>query len=177
MSVLLSEEQALAPHEECYHRLLAQSLTEASELAEAHLKANSLTALYDGVLIPALILAENDARSEELDPEQQGLIHQQMLDIIEDVGELPPTPSKVAADVTVAEDTPPVRPVPAIRVRCLPARAYRDELAGIMLTQVLINRASKRKACPPRSPAANWSRTCAKHSPMRSASRSSLLRP
>nr|MBA3607858.1 GAF domain-containing protein [Chthoniobacterales bacterium] len=148
LSVLLSEEQALAPHEECYHRLLAQSLTEASELAEAHLKANSLTSLYDGVLIPALILAENDARSEELDPEQQGLIHQQMLDIIEDVGELPPTPSKVAADVTVAEDTPPVRPVPAIRVRCLPARAYRDELAGIMLTQVLIQQGIEAESLP-----------------------------
>lgn len=137
LSVLLSEEQALAPHEECYHRLLAQSLTEASELAEAHLKANSLTALYDGVLIPALILAENDARNEDLDAEQQATIHQQLHDIIEDLGTLPPVPSKVAADVTVAEDTPPLRPVPGIRVRCLPARAYRDELAGIMLTQVL----------------------------------------
>ena len=148
LSVLLSEEQALAPHEECYHRLLAQGLTEVSELAEAHLKANSLTALYDNVLVPALILAENDARNEELDREQQGLIHQQMLDIIEDVGELPPSPSKVAADVTVAEDTPPARPMPRVRVRCLPARAYRDELAGIMLTQVLNQQGFEAESLP-----------------------------
>src|SRR4249919_3034349 len=43
LSVLLSEEQALAPHEECYHRLLAFGLDEANDLAEAHVKANSLT--------------------------------------------------------------------------------------------------------------------------------------
>jgi predicted PurR-regulated permease PerM len=30
LSVLLSEEQALAPHEECYHRLLAFGLDEAN---------------------------------------------------------------------------------------------------------------------------------------------------
>jgi hypothetical protein len=34
LSVLLSEEQALAPHEECYHRLLAFGLDEANDLAE-----------------------------------------------------------------------------------------------------------------------------------------------
>ena len=52
LSVLLSEEQALAPHEECYHRLLAFGLNEANDLAEAYVKTNSLTSLYDSVLIP-----------------------------------------------------------------------------------------------------------------------------
>ncbi|HEV3099403.1 MAG TPA: AI-2E family transporter, partial [Candidatus Udaeobacter sp.] len=49
LSVLLSEEQALAPHEECYHRLLTFGLDEANDLAEAYVKANSLTSLYDSV--------------------------------------------------------------------------------------------------------------------------------
>src|SRR4029077_8983176 len=38
LSVLLSEEQALAPYEECYQRLLAVGLDEATELAESYVK-------------------------------------------------------------------------------------------------------------------------------------------
>ena len=52
LSVLLSEEQALAPHEECYHRLLAFGLDEANDLAGAYVKTNSLTSLYDSVPDP-----------------------------------------------------------------------------------------------------------------------------
>jgi hypothetical protein len=65
--LLLSEEQALAPHEECYHRLLAFGLDEANDLAEAYVKTNSLTSLYDSVLIPTVTLAEMDAQRDELD--------------------------------------------------------------------------------------------------------------
>ena len=46
LSVLLSEEQALAPHEECYHRLLAFGLDEANDLAEAYVKTKSHSLLF-----------------------------------------------------------------------------------------------------------------------------------
>ena len=59
-SFLLSDEQPLTPAEECYHRLLALGLNEASEMAEDYLKTNSLTALYDSVFIPVIIAAEID---------------------------------------------------------------------------------------------------------------------
>ncbi len=57
LSVLLSEEEALQPHEECYYRLLRLGLAEGSDFAENYQRANSLTALYDEVLIPVITLA------------------------------------------------------------------------------------------------------------------------
>jgi predicted PurR-regulated permease PerM/methylmalonyl-CoA mutase cobalamin-binding subunit len=137
LSVLLSEEQALAPHEECYHRLLAFGLDEAHDLAEAYVKTNSLTSLYDSVLIPTVTLAEVDAQRDELNAEHRSAIHRHIHDLIEDLGSAPPSKSQLEADKTVAEHTPfPLSP-PTCRVLCVPARAYRDELAGAMLVQLL----------------------------------------
>ncbi len=136
LSVLLSEEQALAPHEECYHRLLAFGLDEANDLAEAYVKTNSLTSLYDSVLIPTVTLAEMDAQRDELGPEQRSAIHRHIQDLIEDLGSAPPSKSQLEAD-EVAEQTPFPLSGPTCRVLCVPARAYRDELAGAMLVQLL----------------------------------------
>ena len=137
LSVLLSEEQALAPHEECYHRLLAFGLDEAHDLAEAYVKTNSLTSLYDSVLIPTVALAEMDAQRDELDAEQRSLIHLHIQDLVEDFGSAPPSKSQLAADKAVAQLTPFPLSAPTCRVLCIPARAYRDELAGAMLVQLL----------------------------------------
>jgi predicted PurR-regulated permease PerM len=137
LSVLLSEEQALAPHEECYHRLLAFGLDEANDLAEAYVKTNSLTSLYDSVLIPAVTLAEMDAQRDELDTEHRSAIHHHIHDLTEDLGSAPPSKSQLEADKAVAEHTPFPLSGPTCRVLCVPARAYRDELAGAMLVQLL----------------------------------------
>ena len=137
LSVLLSEEQALASHEECYHRLLAFGLDEAHDLAEAYVKTNSLTSLYDSVLIPTITLAEMDAQRDELDAEHRSAIHRHIHDLIEDLGSAPPSKSQLEADKTVAEYTPFPLSGPTCRVLCVPARAYRDELAGAMLVQLL----------------------------------------
>src|ERR1700693_114478 len=137
LSVLLSEEQALAPHEECYHRLLAFGLDEAHDLSEAYVKTNSLTSLYDSVLIPTVTLAEVDAPRDELDAAHRSAIHRHIHDLIDDLGSAPPSKSQLEADKTVAEHTPFALSPPTCRVLCVPARAYRDELAGAMLVQLL----------------------------------------
>jgi predicted PurR-regulated permease PerM len=137
LSVLLSEEQALAPHEECYHRLLAFGLNEASDLAAAYVKTNSLTSLYDSVLIPTITLAEMDAQRDELDADHRSAIHRHIHDLIEDFGSVPPSKSQLEADKTVAEHTRFPLSGPRCRVLCVPARAFRDELAGAMLVQLL----------------------------------------
>jgi predicted PurR-regulated permease PerM len=137
LSVLLSEEQALAPHEECYHRLLAFGLDEANHYVEAYVKTTSLTSAYDIVLIPTVTLAEMDAQREEIDTDQRSAIHQHIHDMIEDLGSAPPTKSQVEADKAVAEHTPFPLSAPTCRVLCVPARAHRDELAGEMLVQLL----------------------------------------
>ncbi|HZJ15162.1 MAG TPA: AI-2E family transporter [Chthoniobacteraceae bacterium] len=140
LSVLLSDEEALTPAEDCYHRLLTPGERDELELVESYLKANSLVALYDSVFIPVLTAAETDARAELLDLEQLTNVEQSMRDIIEDLGTRPTVPSKAAvekADSAADEEAPPPPALaPDCRVFCLPARAERDELAGTMLVQL-----------------------------------------
>jgi len=144
LSVVLSDEEALTPAEDCYHRLLTPGERDEMELVESYLKANSLTALYDSVFIPVLTAAETDARSESLDREQLANVEQSMRDIIEDLGTRPALPSKEAVEKAAAaadeEAPPPPALAPDCRIYCLPARAERDELAGAMLVQLLRQR-------------------------------------
>src|SRR6478736_6171369 len=129
--------RALTPAEECYHRLLVVGLNEASEVADTYVKENSLTALYDSVLIPVITAVETDHQRAALDSEQRDSVEQGIRDIVEDFSTRPTSESQLPADQMVAEHSPPPVPAPAWRVYCLPARADRDELAGAMLTQLL----------------------------------------
>ncbi len=133
LSVLLSEEQALLPHEECYHRILAVGLNEANEVVDVYLKANSLTALYDTVVMPVIATAEADYSRDSLDEDQHTSVLQNIRDIIEDLG------TRVLPEPAPDADKPleSVSLAPACRILCLPARAERDELAGAMLTHIL----------------------------------------
>jgi predicted PurR-regulated permease PerM len=137
LSVLLSDEEALTPAEDCYHRLLTIGEQDELEFVEAYLKANSLTALYDSVFIPVIIATETDHRLELLDDEQRLLIEQSLRDIIGDLDTRPQVTSKIDANRAAAEDTQSGGPALPFHVYCLPARADRDELAGAMLTQLL----------------------------------------
>jgi len=137
LSVMLSDEEALSPAEECYHRLLTVGLNEASELTDTYLKSNSLTALYDAVLIPVITAAETDHQRGSLDNEQRDFVEQGIRDIIEDVGTGPAPESSPIEDKRETEGSPPPALVPARRVCCLPARADRDEIAGTMLVRLL----------------------------------------
>jgi predicted PurR-regulated permease PerM len=134
LSVVLSDEEALTPAEDLYHRLLTIDEQDEVEFVEAYLKGNSVSALYDSVFIPVIISTETDHRLELLDDEQRLLIEQSLRDIIEDLGTRPPVESKLEAVKIAAEATGPARP---LQVYSLPARADRDELACAMLTQLL----------------------------------------
>jgi hypothetical protein len=133
LSVLLSDEEALTPAEDCYYRLLTVGEQDEIELVDAYLKAHSLTALYDAVFIPVISAVEIDHRLELLDDAKRALVEQGLRDIIDDLGASLPAPSRM--DVNPAVTTESL--LPAGRVYCLPARAERDELAGTMLVQLL----------------------------------------
>jgi methylmalonyl-CoA mutase cobalamin-binding subunit len=133
LSVLLSDEEALTPAQDCYYRLLTEGQHDEMGLVEDYLKSNTVTALYDSVLIPVITVAEVDHRQELLDDGQHALVQQSLRDIVADLGARPPVPSG-----SIAGQVAPWPIVgPAGRVYCLPARAARDELAGAMLTQLL----------------------------------------
>jgi predicted PurR-regulated permease PerM/methylmalonyl-CoA mutase cobalamin-binding subunit len=135
LSVLLSDEDALSPHEELYHRLLTPNADDAGEFAEAYAKANSQAELYDNVLLPALAAVERDAKTGELEGPQHAGILQELRDLIEDFAV--PLAVAIAPDTRDAKDEAATPAASACRVIVLPVRADRDELAGLMLTQLL----------------------------------------
>jgi predicted PurR-regulated permease PerM len=137
LSVVLSDEEALTPAEDFYHRLLTVNEQDEQEFVEAYLKANSVSALYDSVFIPVISSTETDHRLELLDDEQRLLIEQSLRDIIEDLGTLTSVESQIDAPKAVAEDSQSSGPAGPLQVYSLPARADRDELASAMLTQLL----------------------------------------
>ena len=136
-SIMLGDEEARQPAEECYHRLLTQGLTEAAEVAENYLKANSITALYDRVLIPAVTAAEIDFRRQAIDESQRETVLQGIRDMIVELECRPPPGPRVATEGPVETEVVAEAEFPGSRVLCLPARGVRDEIAGLMLTHLL----------------------------------------
>jgi predicted PurR-regulated permease PerM/GAF domain-containing protein len=140
LSIVLSDEEALTPAEDCYHRLLTPGEADELELVESFLKGHTLTELYDSVFIPVLTAVGNDARAEMLDSDQLNHVEQSMRDIIDDLGTRPAAPAKLPENR--GEDEAAEIPIPVLaavadcRIYCLPARARRDELAGAMLMQL-----------------------------------------
>jgi hypothetical protein len=128
LAVLLGDQPVMPPEAHYYQRLLANDQREASQVLETHLKGASLEDLYDNVLIPALQLAEQDRHRNELDDSTVAFITQTTKDLVEELSlkqdDLKPP------DVTVERNADQ-------RILCLPVRDEADEIAGIMLAQLL----------------------------------------
>jgi hypothetical protein len=148
LGTLLSEDQALAPHEEFYHRLLSFSMDSAEEFANKYVETESLTAFYDKVLIPAIAAVEIDAHSGSLTAEQRTSALQRIHEIIDDFSGWEPAHND--KDEQKTDDLTRVAPPIGSRVLCLPAGAYRDELAGEMLAQLLRNQGFEAENLPAR---------------------------
>src|SRR5881628_3489435 len=93
LSVLLSEEEALSPAEECYHRLLAPGAHQANELAETYLSGHSLTALYDNVFLPVVVATETDVQRGALDEKERSAVYESVIELVEEFGSRPHIPS------------------------------------------------------------------------------------
>jgi len=146
LNILLGDEPVLEPPVRIYQRLIALDQEEAAELIQQYLKEKSLEEVYDQVLMPALAMAERDRQHEELDDERREFVHRGLRELIEELGEQAGAAARVPADGTesAATDAGAVRltrhPLPKdcrVSVYCLPARDAADEIAGMMLAQLL----------------------------------------
>jgi len=148
LGILLSEDQALAPHEEFYHRVLSFSMESAEEFATKYVETESLTALYNKVLIPAIAAVEIDAHRGSLTVEQRTSALQRIHEIIDDFSGW--EASRNDADEQKSDNLTGVASAIGSRVLCLPASAFRDELAGEMLAQLLRNQGFEAENLPAR---------------------------
>ena len=128
LSILLSDEDPLTPAEDCYHRLHRVGEQDEMELVDSYLKSNPLSALFDSVLIPVVAAAETDHRLGLLETEQLEHIEQGLNEILVEL--------ELQQDTTLVPE-PALGEATVYRVCCVPAKAYRDQLAGDMLVQLL----------------------------------------
>ncbi len=149
LAVLLGDEPVLLPSAHYYQRLLAGDENEAREVLESYLREKPLEDLYDSVLIPALVLAEQDRHQDSLDETTVRFIDRTTKELIEELafrnernGDRPPGVSEAARngepDTISAESAePPKLPVPPRNLLCVPVRDDADETAAIMLCHLL----------------------------------------
>ena len=123
LSIVLSDEEALTPAEDCYQRLLRAGEHDEMDLVDHFLKTKPLVALFDSVLIPVITSAGTDHRQGLLEGDQLEHVQQGVIDIMD----------AVSPDSTFPDET-------GIRVACVPARAHRDQLAGDMLMRLLLQK-------------------------------------
>jgi predicted PurR-regulated permease PerM len=128
LSIALSDEEALTPAEECYHRLHRMGEHDETEFVENYLKTHPMQSLFDEVLIPVVAMAETDHRLGLLETEQLQFVEHGIGRLLEDL--------EVRPGSTKADEMEPKHA--GVRVCSLPARAERDELAGCMLVQLLL---------------------------------------
>ena len=143
--VLLGDEQVFEPKTRVYQRLLAGDQEEAAQLIEGYLEHMSLVEVFDTVLIPALALAQMHWRRGEIDEERHKFILENLKETVEELDErqheveakqAAETANMTGADSRLA-DTPHAS---RLSVLCLPARDEADEIAGMMLAQLLASR-------------------------------------
>jgi hypothetical protein len=144
LSILLGDEPVLKPETKFYQRMLAMNLDEATELAEDYLKGKSLEQLDDCVIIPALSLAEEDRHRGRLDEEREQFMFQNTRILVEDLTERADNLiSGSNSGRKQSDDAPNTQPADSNghpSVLCIPARDEADEIAALMLEQLLTRR-------------------------------------
>ncbi len=120
LDMLMGDKPSIAPSDRLYQRLLALNNEEAGDIVEQYATEKSASAAFDEVVIPALRVIESDFRSGELSEDARSEACQIVREII---AELAPSQTPAAS-----EGAP---------ILLLPAYHEADELAALMLSQVL----------------------------------------
>ena len=134
LHTLLGTDAELSAEALFYERLLAMDQKEAHAVATRFLEDKSLVGLYDGVLIPALALVEQDRHQGNLDENRCNFF---FLSIAELIAELTDYTEKEAE----SSGSPHISKKKDFAIVCISASDQADDLATQMLVQ-LVERAS-----------------------------------
>jgi predicted PurR-regulated permease PerM len=137
LHILLGDQPVLAAEAQVYQRLLAMDDHEARAVADVYLSENSLVQLYDAVIIPALTMAEQDRHKGALDPAREEFVFLSIREMLAEFSEQTAA-SEPASDDAETECALELKPAGAAgRVLCLPSNDEADEIAAVMLAQLL----------------------------------------
>lgn len=134
LGVLLSAEQVTELNR-YYQRLVARDQDGAMEIVEELVQTQTLTEVYDTVLVPALYYAKQDQQHNNLTPDEAHFIYQATHDLVEHLG-APHVPTS-ASTMPVAHDEDAGVLPPKARILGCPAHDEADEIALRMLQHTL----------------------------------------
>ena len=137
--VMLGDRPALAPEEIFYQRMLADDPIEASDQAERLLKETTLDAYYDDVLLPGLLLAQDDVAQGRLDFDRQARIAASAAEVVENLSDHVDAPTLDGAGPAARDGAS--RPAEWTRpgaVLCLGGRGPLDDAVAAALVQRLV---------------------------------------
>lgn len=134
LTVMLGDQAPMAPWACFYQRLLARDEREAGEIVDICANSQPLPEVFDSVLVPALVMSEEDRLQRDLDESSVRYIRRSVREVIDELGYRENHPSSEPAP---PNGTPPLRPAASLKVLCIPVRDETDELAASMLEQAL----------------------------------------
>lgn len=134
--VLLGDVATLSPKAYFYQRLMARDSDEASLLVLKGIKSDSPTAVYDDLLVPALVRAKQDRVARDLTPDDEEFIRQAIREIMDDLGEERNFLQLGVPDEESPTEPSDMKPMRFVLLAC-PAKDINDKLALEMLQQLL----------------------------------------
>jgi len=142
LDTLLGDQPVFEPKKRVYQRLLAGDQEEATELLDELLEHTPLVEVYDTVLIPALASAESHWHRGELAEGRHKFILQSLKQMIQERGERQQELQEKEGgdggkDADGASSAAEGTGLPAPCIVCLPAHDEADEIAAMMLAQVV----------------------------------------
>lgn len=140
--ILLGDEPALTADVQFYQRLLAHDQDEALEIIRTRLQEMPLEAVFDEIVVPALISAHADFEAEALSENEVASILEMIREIVEEIGTGQTTQAAAAAATAAAAlppaaDTVPLPPAHKMVILGCAARDAADETALEMLRHIL----------------------------------------
>ncbi len=138
LNIILGSEPVLEPPARLYQRLLAQNQEEAEGLLEELARDMDVTGIFENVMLPALVMSEQDRHGGLLSQDQATFIDGGMRRLVDDVVDArreiearvkpagPPAVAAIKADGEVK-----------MNILCLPAHDEADEIACLMLGRLL----------------------------------------
>jgi len=134
VTTLMADVPALAPEHGYYQRLLARDQAEAADLIERCIKTAPEHSVYDALLLPALNYAERDRLEQRLSPEEETAVIDATRELLSDAAE---SVRRLRPQSPEASDVLPLRPREPLRVLGYAVNGVADELALVMLAQVV----------------------------------------
>lgn len=132
LTVMLGDQPPMPAWTCFYQRLLAHDEREAGEILESCADSKPLADVYDSVLVPALVMSEEDRLHRDLEESSVRYIRRSVREVIEELGYREYRPG-----IDFGLSPPQAHATLPLKVLCIPVRDETDELAAMMLEQAL----------------------------------------